>query len=162
MTILVVESIEYNNYSYIAIYHIVYFYPVKVIEPSTSSIVVKTTSLMNNNITDSTYIVNGTKISNTLAVSSSIVDNTISNMIDNIADSVTDSSDHIMINATEAIKHPNNKTSNNIPVILASVFSGLLALCLIVCIVGLILKTRKKPTKAIGFTVAVVNPVFNG
>lgn len=68
-----------------------------------------------------------------------------------------------MDNVTEVAEHT-NKSINKITVILASVFGGLLGLCLLVCTVGLVMKRkykRKNRIKAGKFTLAHFNPVVH-
>ena len=66
-------------------------------------------------------------------------------------------------NATEGTKFTKTNAAKT-AVILSVVFGGLLGLCLVVCIVGVLMKRkcrRKRKTKSGKFTSAVFNPVFH-
>ena len=68
-----------------------------------------------------------------------------------------------MISVTTAIEHTiTHKKTDNLSVILASVFGSLLGLCFIACIVGVLFKRHKKKYqfKTGRFTVARMNLVF--
>lgn len=138
------------------LYYMFYFYVYSVppIPSPTSSIVDNTNSTtatisFNNTITSS-----NPSASNKMTAFSSIV----SDATNKITESVINSS---VVNAGGASEHENIK-STNIPVILALVFSGLLGLSIVMCIVGLLLRKQKKKThiKKHKFIAAASNPLF--
>lgn len=66
-------------------------------------------------------------------------------------------------NATEATEFTKNNTGKT-AIILSVVFGGFLGLCLVVCIVGVLLKrkcTRNKIIKSGKFTSVAFNPIFH-
>ena len=141
-----------------------YFHSVPDIESPTSNIVEPTKSAdifisSNSSTTKSTYIIGTTNLSSTAKLSSSVASNITSSMTKKIAEGVTTTS---MINTTEAHEHGNSK-STTIPVILAFVFGSLLGLCIVVWVIGLMLRKRKKRRQIRHgtFQLSASNPLFD-
>ena len=113
----------------------------------------------NSGITNSTYIISSTNPISTVTLFTSGASYVTSSMTMKIAEDVTTNS---VTNATEAHEHGNNE-STAIPMILAIVFGSLLGLCIVVCIIGIILKKqkRKRQIRHGTFRLAAFNPLFN-
>ena len=125
---------------------ILFLYPVPAVELSTSS----------TSIVEPTYTITVTSSYSTLSSYANII---TSSMADKITESVMNSS---MVNSSKTFEHGSNNQTM-IPVILACVSGGVLGLCVVVCIVGLILRRQKKKrqNKHHGFTLAASNPLFD-
>ena len=142
------EFVHLATYTYITHYKTVEFIHVNVLY---LFLLVPAVELSTSSIIDPTYAI--TVTNNTLSSYTNII---TSSMADKITETTINSS---MINTSETFEHG----SNIIPVILAFVFGGILGLCIVVCIVGLILRRQKKKrqNKHHGFTLAASNPLFD-
>ena len=135
------------------------FHSVPAIVSPTSLTVKPTESddvfISSNNITNSTYIISATNPNSTVMLFTSVASYITSSMTKK---TVTTSS---VINATEAHEHGNSK-STVIP-ISAFVFGSLLGLCIVVCVIGVILKKQKKKRQIRQgtFMLAASNPLFD-
>ena len=136
------------------------FHSVPAVVSPTSHTVKPTESddvlISSNSITNSTYVISATNPNSTVMLFTSVASYITSSMTKK---TVTTSS---VINATEAHEHGNSK-STVIPMISAFVFGSLLGLCIVVCVIGVILKKQKKKRQIRQgtFMLEASNPLFD-
>ena len=123
-----------------------------------------------NGIINSTVMVSNSIISNIsnnansmdIIASMIIINSTTSNTIQNATISLLHPTNNV--NVTTEVEQPGKSVNKNI-MLLASVFGGLLGLCLLMCIVGLVTRSKHKKKrnklKAGKFSSAHFNPLFH-